>query len=125
MKKALTFDIGGTKIYSTIIDEEGNIVGDIEKFSTPKSLEEIKKYQHLTSIPAVGTLPFDVEYKEICVWGKELGGYNFGTKQRKNASWNNTTFALISLPIVKFYFENEDISIYDYIIYISHVCVFL
>ena len=43
MKKALTFDIGGTKIYSTIIDEEGNIVGDIEKFSTPKSLEEIKK----------------------------------------------------------------------------------
>lgn len=61
-------------------------------------------------------ISLNVEYKEICVWGKELGGYNFGTKQRKNASWNNTTFALISLPIVKFYFENEDMSIYDYII---------
>ncbi len=30
-----------------------------------KLVEEIKKYQHLTSIPTVGTLPFDVEYKEI------------------------------------------------------------
>ena len=61
-------------------------------------------------------ISLNVEYKEICVWGKELGGYNFGTKQRKNASWNNTTCALISLPIVKFYFENENMSIYDYII---------
>ena len=26
MKKALAFDIGGTKIYSTIIDETGNII---------------------------------------------------------------------------------------------------
>ena len=26
MKKALAFDIGGTKIYSTIIDENGNII---------------------------------------------------------------------------------------------------
>lgn len=42
MKKALTFDIGGTKIYHTIVDENGNIVGDVEKYSTPKSLEEIK-----------------------------------------------------------------------------------
>lgn len=42
MKKALAFDIGGTKIYSTIIDETGNVLSDVEKFSTPKSLEEIK-----------------------------------------------------------------------------------
>lgn len=42
MRRALTFDIGGTKIYHTIIDEEGKIVGEIEKHPTPKSLDEIK-----------------------------------------------------------------------------------
>lgn len=42
MKKALAFDIGGTKIYSTIIDETGKVAGEIDKFSTPKTLEEIK-----------------------------------------------------------------------------------
>lgn len=42
MKKALAFDIGGTKIYSTIVDETGKIVSEIEKFSTPKTLDEIK-----------------------------------------------------------------------------------
>lgn len=42
MKKALAFDIGGTKIYSTIIDENGDVVSEIEKFSTPKTLEGIK-----------------------------------------------------------------------------------
>lgn len=43
MKKALAFDIGGTKIYSTIVDETGTIIGDIQKFSTPKTLEGIKE----------------------------------------------------------------------------------
>ena len=44
MKKALAFDIGGTKIYYTVIDENGNLVSDVEKISTPKSLDEIKKF---------------------------------------------------------------------------------
>ena len=42
MKKALTFDIGGTKIYSAVIDETGEFVSQIDKFSTPKTLDEIK-----------------------------------------------------------------------------------
>lgn len=42
MKKALAFDIGGTKIYSAIVDETGKIISDIDKFATPKSLDEIK-----------------------------------------------------------------------------------
>ena len=42
MKKALAFDIGGTKIYSTIIDETGSVIGNIDKFSTPKTIDEIK-----------------------------------------------------------------------------------
>ena len=41
MKKALDIDVGGTKIYSTIIDENGKIVGDIEKFATSKNYDEI------------------------------------------------------------------------------------
>ena len=42
MKKALAIDVGGTKIYSTIVNEKGEIVGEIEKFSTPKTFLEIK-----------------------------------------------------------------------------------
>ena len=41
MKKALAIDVGGTKVYNTIINEAGEIVGDIEKHSTPKTFEEI------------------------------------------------------------------------------------
>lgn len=43
MHKALAFDIGGTKIYSTIIDEFGKILYEPVKFSTPKTIEEIKE----------------------------------------------------------------------------------
>ena len=63
MKKALAFDIGGTKIYSTIIDETGRIVAGIDKFSTPKSLDEIKtllktqiaKYENDVDVIAIAT----------------------------------------------------------------------
>lgn len=43
MKKALALDVGGTKIYHTIVDEDGKICGEIEKHSTPKDLDELKK----------------------------------------------------------------------------------
>ena len=46
MKKALAFDIGGTKIYSSIIDENGTLVANPVKFSTPKTLDEIKAVLH-------------------------------------------------------------------------------
>ena len=63
MKKALAFDIGGTKIYSTIVDETGKIVSEIEKFSTPKNLDDIKKllktqiakYENEVDIIAIAT----------------------------------------------------------------------
>lgn len=42
MKKALSIDVGGTKIYSTIINEKGEIIGEIEKHHTPKTFAEIK-----------------------------------------------------------------------------------
>jgi glucokinase len=41
-KKALSIDVGGTKIYSAIIDEDGEIISDIEKNPTPKTFDEIK-----------------------------------------------------------------------------------
>jgi glucokinase len=41
-KKALSVDVGGTKIYSAIIDENGLIISDIEKNPTPKTFDEIK-----------------------------------------------------------------------------------
>jgi len=41
MKKALAIDVGGTKIYNTIINSNGEIIGEIEKHSTPKTYNEI------------------------------------------------------------------------------------
>ena len=63
MKKALAFDIGGTKIYSTIVDETGKIISEVEKFSTPKTLDEIKillktqisKHENEVDIIAIAT----------------------------------------------------------------------
>ena len=63
MKKSLAFDIGGTKIYSTIIDETGKIVAEIDKFSTPKTLDEIKsllktqiaKYENEVDVISIAT----------------------------------------------------------------------
>lgn len=43
MKKALAIDVGGTKIYSAVINEKGEIISDIEKYSTPKSFDDIQK----------------------------------------------------------------------------------
>lgn len=63
MKTALAFDIGGTKIYSTVVDETGKIVSEIDKFSTPKTLDEIKtllktqiaKYENKVDVIAIAT----------------------------------------------------------------------
>lgn len=41
MKKALSIDIGGTKIYSAYVDENGQIVSEVEKHATPKTADEI------------------------------------------------------------------------------------
>lgn len=63
MKKALAIDVGGTKIYNAIIDENGNIISDVEKHSTPKTFEEIKnifksiieKYENEVDVIAFST----------------------------------------------------------------------
>lgn len=41
MKKALAIDVGGTKIYNTLINNSGEIISDVEKHSTPKTYSEI------------------------------------------------------------------------------------
>lgn len=43
MRKALAIDIGGTKIYNTIINEKGEIIADVEKRHTPKTFDEIRQ----------------------------------------------------------------------------------
>lgn len=43
MKKALVLDVGGTKIYNAIVNENGEIISEIEKHATPKTFDEIKK----------------------------------------------------------------------------------
>ncbi|MDD3436934.1 MAG: ROK family protein [Candidatus Gastranaerophilales bacterium] len=62
-QKALALDIGGTKIYNTIVDENGNICGEIEKHSTPKTIDEFNillknifsKYENDVDIIAIAT----------------------------------------------------------------------
>lgn len=63
MRKALAIDVGGTKIYNTIVNEKGEIIGDIEKHHTPKTFYEIKllfqgiikKYEDEVDIIAIST----------------------------------------------------------------------
>ena len=63
MKKALAFDIGGTKIYSSIIDETGKILSEIDKFHTPKSIDgildilkgQIAKFESEVDVIAIST----------------------------------------------------------------------
>ncbi len=42
MKKALAIDIGGTKIYHTLVNEQGEILGEVNKICTPKDIQELK-----------------------------------------------------------------------------------
>ncbi len=42
IKKALAFDIGGTKVYNAIINENGEIISEIEKNATPETFDGIK-----------------------------------------------------------------------------------
>ena len=63
MRQALGIDVGGTKIYSAIINEAGEIVSEIEKNSTPKTFDEIKstfiniikKYENNVDVIAFST----------------------------------------------------------------------
>ena len=62
-KQALGIDIGGTKIYAAIVDENGKILTEPEKFATPKTVEGIKetlsniieKYAKSVSVAAIAT----------------------------------------------------------------------
>lgn len=50
MRKALAIDVGGTKIYNAIVNENGEITGEIEKHHTPKTFSEIKSlFQEIIS----------------------------------------------------------------------------
>lgn len=63
VRKALALDVGGTKIYHTIIDENGIICAEIEKHSTPKDLDEMinlfksifAKYENQVDAIAIAT----------------------------------------------------------------------
>lgn len=86
MRKALALDIGGTKIYHTIIDEHGKIVGEIEKHTTPKTLDEFKfllksifsKYENDVDVVAIGTAGAvnNENTKVISSTGNLVDGYN-------------------------------------------------
>ncbi len=43
MKKVLSIDVGGTKISYCIIDQDGNILSEIKKHSSPKHIDKMKE----------------------------------------------------------------------------------
>ena len=63
LKCALAIDVGGTKIYNSIVNEKGEIISDVEKHSTPKTFNEIKalfeeiiaKYERQADVIAFST----------------------------------------------------------------------
>lgn len=63
MRKALAIDIGGTKIYNTIVNDKGEIIAEVEKQATPKTFEEIEavfkkiiaKYENEVDVIAIST----------------------------------------------------------------------
>lgn len=63
MNKALGIDIGGTKISYALVDNNGNIKSEINKFDTPKTKEEIenllkdiiKKFENEAEFIAIAT----------------------------------------------------------------------
>ena len=63
MKKALAIDVGGTKIYNTIVNDKGEIITEVEKRPTPETFDEIKtvfkeiinKYENEVDIIAFST----------------------------------------------------------------------
>lgn len=62
-RHALAIDVGGTKIYNTIVNEKGEIIAEVEKHSTPKTFNEIKalfeeiihKYERQADVIAFAT----------------------------------------------------------------------
>lgn len=48
MKKALAIDVGGTKIYSAIINEKGEIVSEIKKIIHQKLLKKLENFLKLS-----------------------------------------------------------------------------
>ncbi len=43
MKKILAIDAGGTKLTCAVINENGEIISDVEKYSTPKNIDDLIK----------------------------------------------------------------------------------
>ncbi len=60
MKKALGIDIGGTKMLYSVMDENGQILSEIKRCATPKTIEEIVSllkeiiFEYYQEIDAVG-----------------------------------------------------------------------
>lgn len=85
-RKALALDIGGTKIYNTIVDEDGNVCQEIEKHSTPKTIAEFEtllknifsKYGNDVDVIAIATAGAvnNQNNKVISSTGNLVKGYN-------------------------------------------------
>lgn len=86
VKKALSIDIGGTKIYHTVIDENGNFLEEVGKYSTPKVYEELENllkkivdtYQSEVDAVAIATAGAvnNENSKVISSTGNLVDGYN-------------------------------------------------
>lgn len=103
MKKALAFDIGGTKIYHTIIDENGEICAEIKKHSTPKDLQELKNL--LTN--TIKTHEDDVDAIAIATAGAVNNENNKVISSTANLVKGYNSIDFTSLSSKKVFVEND------------------
>lgn len=102
MRKALAFDIGGTKIFYAVVSEDGKISGDVKKCSTPKVTEDI------VSVLKNGISEFcDVDLIAIATAGAVNNDNNRVISSTGNLPENYNLIDFGSLSDKKVFVEND------------------
>lgn len=103
MKKALAFDIGGTKIYYTIIDKNGNILKEVKRHPTPKTLDEFKTFFKET----ISKYENDIDVVAFATAGAVNNGNNKVISSTGNLVKDYNTLDFQSLSKKKVFVEND------------------
>ncbi len=103
MKKALTFDIGGTKIYYTIVDENGNVCGEVVKNKTPKTIDGILDILN----PAIKRHEDDVDVIAIATAGAVNNENTKVISSTANLVKNYNSIVFQELSSKKVFLEND------------------
>ncbi len=103
MNKALGIDIGGTKISCALINTQGEIISEVEKFKTPKTSKEIE--QKLKEI--ISKYEQDVDFTAIATAGAVNNENNKITGSTANLPAGYKDIDFMTLGNKKIFIEND------------------